>query len=299
MNDVIDTFEGARAKLLGLAYRITGSAFEAEDIVHETFLKWHDADHPSIKSPQSWLCTVASRLAVDHLRSSCVMREEYMGTWLPEPFIENKDNPDSSYEIDESITMALLVLLEKLSPEERVVYILHDLFHFGFSEVADILEKPSVTCRKMASRARSKIDKDRIRYSHDSVEHQEVIHAFFSAVKQGDISGLVNVLQSNVSFHSDGGGKAFALPHILKGLDVVVDVILTYLTSAVESGSHSIDEVWFNGAPGFLVSDGGQPVSAFNFEISDKKIQAIHVLRNPEKLKFFDTKTCVDDIQMV
>lgn len=287
MTHVIDTFESNRSKLLGLAYRITGSAFEAEDIVHETFLKWYAADHQVIEAPSSWLYTVTTRLAVDHLRSAAVKREEYIGPWLPEPFIETREQPEHSYEIDESITMALLVLLEALSPEERASYILHDLFHFGFEEISQILDKNSTACRKLASRARTKIDKDRIRYSHDTVEHQEVIHAFFSAVKRGDLSTLVSVLQEDVSFHSDGGGKAVAAPEILRGRDIVSQFVLANISANMDDNSQSIEEVWFNGSPGFLVSYHGKPVSAFNFDVVDKRIQKIHVLRNPDKLAFF------------
>ena len=181
---VLETFEAHRSKLIGLAYRITGSIAEAEDIAQETFLKWADADHKAIQSPYSWLVTVATRMALDHLKSARVQREAYIGPWLPEPLIADNETPENKHELDESITMALLVLLERLSPGERASFILHDLFHFNFDEVGEILDKTGGSCRKLASRAREKIDKDAVQYNPNKEDHLEIVSAFFGAVKK-------------------------------------------------------------------------------------------------------------------
>lgn len=287
----LETFETHRPKLVGLAYRITGSIAEAEDIAQETFLKWAAADHESIQSPYSWLMTVASRLALDHLKSARVRRESYVGPWLPEPFISDVETPEDERELDESITMALLILLEQLSPGERATFILHDLFHFDFAEVGEILGKTGTSCRKLASRARQKIDKDAMHHNPSKEDHMEIITAFFSAVKKGDMEELVTLLRDNVTLHADGGGKAIAAPEILKGLDTVAPFLLNVLTpafQAVDSREATMSHVWFNGAPGFVIWVDAKPVSAFNFELEDQKIKKIHALRNPDKLKFFD-----------
>lgn len=286
----IDTFEAHRSRLIGLAYRITGSTSEAEDIAQETFLKWVDVDQKTIRSPSSWLMKVATRLALDHLKSAKVQRESYIGPWLPEPFIPDNKIPENEHELDESVTMALLVLLDQLSAAERAAFILHDLFHFNFEEIGEILDRTGASCRKLASRARQKIDKDRIKANPHKDEYLKIVSAFFTAVKNGSMSELVLLLRENVSLHADGGGKAAAASRILKGSDIVVKFLLKVVTKAftkVDSIDAAISYVWFNGTPGFVIWTDGQPESAFNFEIEEQTIKKIHVLRNPDKLKFF------------
>ena len=291
LTTALEIFESHRLKLTGLVYRITGSTFEAEDIVQETFLKWMNADHNIIQSPSSWLTTVATRMALDHLKSAKVKRESYTGPWLPEPYISDNETPENEHELDQSITMALLVLLEQLSPGERASYILHDLFHYNFDEVGKILNKTGVSCRKLASRAREKIDKDVIQYNPSKEEHLEIVSAFFAAVKNGDMSGLMSLLKENVIFHADGGGKAIAAREILEGLDSVATFLINVITpsfSESDSADTAVTHVWFNGAPGVVIWINKKPVTAFNFVIEDRIITKIHALRNPDKLKFFE-----------
>lgn len=287
---VLETFELHRLKLTGLAYRITGSAAEAEDIVQETFMKWANAEHKTIQSPYSWLVTVTTRMSLDHLKSARVQRESYVGPWLPEPFIVNNYTPEKEYELDESITIALLLLLEQLSSGERASFILHDLFHFNFDEVGEILNKTGTSCRKMASRAREKIGKEAIQHNPIKEDHFEIVSAFFRAVKKGDMAELVALLRENVTFHPDGGGKAIAALEILEGLDAVTAFLLEKVApgfAAADSTKMAITQVWFNGAPGFVIWFNKKPVSAFNFEIEDHMIKKIYALRNPDKLRFF------------
>jgi len=289
---IIETFETHRSKLVGLAYRITGSTFEAEDITQETFLKWMNAEHDSIRSPYAWLVTVTTRMALDHLKSARVQRESYPGPWLPEPFVTDNKTPESEQELDESITMALLLLLEQLTPGERASFILHDLFQFNFDEIATILDKTTSSCRKLASRARAKIDKDTPLYKTDKNQHAEVVSAFFDAVKKGDMANLISLLRNNVILHADGGGKAVAVTEILQGADTVAAFLLKKVApgfTAVDSGEVNVSFIWFNGSPGFVLSSDSNTVSAFNFEISDRVIEKIHVLRNPDKLVLFNS----------
>lgn len=287
----LDTFESHRLKLTGLAYRITGSIAEAEDIVQETFLKWASADHKMIESPYSWLITVVTRMSLDHLKSARVKRESYIGPWLPEPFIADNKTPENEYELDESITMALMILLEQLSSGERASFILHDLFHFNFDEVGAILDKTGVACRKLASRAREKIDKDALQHKPNKQDHLEIVSAFFEAVKKGDMTELVSLLRENVVLHADGGGKALAALEILEGLELVVAFLQEKVAPSfvsVDSEDAAITHVWFNGSPGFVIWLDEKPVSAFNFEIEGRMIQKIHALRNPDKLSFYE-----------
>jgi len=292
LSTTVKIFESHRSKLMGLAYRITGSINEAEDIVQETFLKWADTDHEIIRSPTSWLMTVVTRISLDHLKSARVQRESYIGPWLPEPFIADNETPEHEYELDESITMALLILLEKLSPSERASFILHDLFHLNFEEIGEILDRTGTSCRKLASRAREKIGKDAIQHRQNKEDHLEMVSAFFDAVKNGDMTELVLLLRQNVTLHADGGGKAIAALEIIEGAETVATFLLQKVAPnfvAVDSAEAQVTHIWFNGAPGFVLWVDAKPVSAFNFEIGDRKINKIHALRNPDKLTFFDS----------
>jgi len=299
----IDTFEIHRSKLIGLVYRITGSRAEAEDIVQETFLKWLYADHRNINSARAWLMKIATRMALDYMKSASVKRVSYVGPWLPEPFVEdnrtseqelgaNNTTPDKEIELDESISMALLVLLEELSPAERASFILHDLFHFDFEEIGEILEKTGSSCRKLASRARLKISRDGIQAKQTTNEHAQMLTAFSNAIKDGDITGLITLLKENVILHSDGGGKAIALLEVLQGSNVVVEFLMDKVRPdfiAGESSDVAIRMTWFNGSPGLIVRYNGKPVTAFNFELEAGAIKKIHALRNPDKLCVFGT----------
>lgn len=289
MPQAIDIFETHRQQLLGLAYRITGSRFEAEDIIQETGIKWMAADHAAIDSPYAWLVTVATRQSLDHLKSARVQRESYIGPWLPEPFIVDTSTPESELELDESITMALLLLLEQLSPQERATFILHDLFHFNFDDIASILNKSGDACRQLASRARRKIDKDLTQPSIDKNAHRDIVNAFFNAVKQGDMTQLLSLLKTNVTLHADGGGKATAARRILEGQEQIAKFLLQVVSTSFNKADVDlvVQHTWFNGAPGFVVWHDRQPVSAFNFEMEQGRIRKIHVLRNPDKLALF------------
>ncbi|MFK7777009.1 MAG: RNA polymerase sigma factor SigJ [Gimesia sp.] len=286
----VDTFELHRPALIGLAYRITGSRMEAEDLVQETFLKWNHADRSAIVSAQAWLMKVTTRLALDYLKSAKVKRLSYIGPWLPEPFLADESTPEKDLELDESISMALLVLLEQLSPAERASYILHDLFQYRFDEIGEILERSEGSCRKLASRARMKIGRKKMEVQPDREEHLQLQMAFFEAVKQGETEGLVALLKENATFHSDGGGKAAASRKVLQGSEVIakffLKVVRPYLISA-EANEVTISTIWFNGAPGMIVRESGTPVTAFNFEFDQGSISGIYALRNPDKLCLF------------
>ncbi len=288
----LDIFEIHRSELIGLAYRITGSRTEAEDIVQETFLKWMHADQSSIVSARAWLMKVATRLSLDYLKCVKVKRMSYIGPWLPEPFITDEQTPESELEMDESISMALLVLLEQLSPAERASFILHDLFQYRFDEIGDILERTESSCRKLASRARAKIGRDTIEPKQDKAEHVQMLTTFSVAVKKGDMTELVALLKDDATFYSDGGGKAAASRKVLQGSELIAKFYLKVVRCdwlSAQANEMTISTTWFNGAPGMIVRQAGKTMTAFNFELEEGVISQIHALRNPDKLRLFDS----------
>lgn len=286
----VDIFETHRSNLIGLAYRITGSRVEAEDIVQETFLKWLRVDHEAIGSEHAWLMKVATRISLDYLKSAKVKRTSYIGPWLPEPFITDEKTPEKDLELDESISMALLVLLEQLSPAERASFILHDLFQYRFDEIGDILERTESACRKLASRARAKIDRKDLEAKHNKHKHLQMLTTFSEAVKNGDMTELVDLLKDDATFHSDGGGKATASHKVLQGSEVIAKFFLKVVRPdwlSAKADKMTLNPTWFNGAPGMIVRQAGKPVTAFNFELEEGAIKSIHALRNPDKLRLF------------
>lgn len=289
----LETFESLREPLLGLAYRITGSRTEAEDIVQEACLKWLDADWPEIRVPRAWLMKVTTRLALDYLKSARVQRMSYVGPWLPEPYLANSHTPAEELELDESISMALLYLLEQLSPTERASYILHDLFQYRFDEIGEILERSESSCRKLASRARMKLGRDEVKSPKSRDAHLQLLSAFSEAVKQGETADLVALLKEDAIFISDGGGKAIAARKVVHGAELITRFFMKAVRPAFTAGEEAdvaIEIAWFNGAPGMLIYQAGEPVSAFQFEVEQNRIRGIYVLRNPDKLQPFQQR---------
>lgn len=279
-------FESYRGLLIGLAYRMLGSVSEAEDIVQDTYLRWHQIQHEDIRSPRAWLVTACSRLAIDELRSARVRREQYTGPWLPEPWIDNRDTPAKQVETDDSVSMALLVVLEKVTPTERAAFLLHDIFDFKFDQIANILNKSAPTCRKLASRARERVRLSASTAIISAKEHARFADAFIRAARQGDHADLIALLHPDVVFHSDGGGKAQAALKIVEGIPYVSKFFMgIYAQNHGRTSRMSITHTYFNGAPGLLIHEDNQLVTAFSFDIQDNAIRAIFAIRNPDKLR--------------
>lgn len=276
-----DLFEEHREMLEGLAYRMCGVWADTEDVVQETHIRWSRADHPKIKNPRAWMVTVCTRLALDKLRQARTRREEYPGPWLPEPFLESHA-PDTQAALDDSVSVALMVALERLSPSERAAFLLHDVFGYDFMEVAAILGRSEPACRKSASRARKVIHEKRPRYSATAEEHRQLLGAFLEAVRAGDTSRLKSLLAESVELHADGGGRVPTAPVVLHGRDAVIAFFLQVWQSDAWIGEH-----WFNGQPGVLIWQGNQLRAALAAALSDSGIACLYVLRNPEKLTQF------------
>lgn len=283
-------FETHRGLLTGVAYRMLGSVSDAEDMVQETWLKWSDAD--GVETPRSWLTTVVTRLCLDRLKSARVQREQYYGTWLPEPFEPRPPAGRSPAEsIDESVSIALLLVLEKLSPTERAGFLLHEVFGYSFDEVSAILEKTSAACRKLVSRARQKVRDEKPRLPATNREHEELMTRFLQACRAGDIEPLIDLFGDSTSFYSDGGGKATAVPKVLTDRSVIARFFIKVVQSLESQPGYRLTPIHFNGAPGVLFALDGQIVSALSLEIRDGRIAAIFGHRNPDKLREFDRRT--------
>ena len=280
-------FKKHRDRLFGLAYRMTGSVSDAEDLVQETFVKWLAIDKKDIDSAEAWLIRVITNLALDTLKSARVKRRAYIGPWLPEPLIADPAQPERDLVLDESVTMALMVVLERLTPAERAVYILHDLFRFSFDEVAALLGKTNASCRQLASRARKKMGPPPQAAKVAKPDFFRVVPAFWNAVKLGDFSSLSQILKEDVVLQTDGGGKAIAARKPIHGVAAVAKFLVKVLQpvfAAKEAAGFRVCRLWFNGAPGWVLYEHAIPRSAFSFQLVNGRIQGIHVLRNPDKL---------------
>ncbi|GAT31679.1 RNA polymerase sigma-70 factor, ECF subfamily [Terrimicrobium sacchariphilum] len=280
-------FEEHRRMLEGLAYRMTGELAEAQDIVQETWLRWHRAESDTIREPRSWLTAVCTRLAIDRSKSARVRRETYVGEWLPEPLVE-EPGPDDRLQIEDSVSIALMLALEKLSPAERAAFILHETFGYRMDEVAAILDKSEEACRKLASRARTALRVEKPRFHARPEEHRRLLAGFLAAARSGAVEALEALLAESVELHSDGGGRVTTAPGILKGpAEVAAFLAGVWARARAEGLEFEVEERWFNGGPGAVVFAGGQPVAALRLEVEPGAIHRIYALRNPDKLVSF------------
>lgn len=264
-----------------------GSVSDAEDIVQEAWLRWTRADVAAVEQPRSWLLTVVSRLCLDRLKSARAQREEYFGTWLPEPLVEQAA-PSPAEQVDESVSIALLLVLEKLSPVERAGFLLHEVFGHSFDEIAAILDKPEPNCRKLVSRARQRVRAEKPRFATTHGEHEELLNRFLKACRVGEMAPLMSLLEESAALYSDGGGKASAVPTILTGAEAIAKFFLGIARSLGKGeANQEVRRTEFNGAPGLLVLVDGQPVTALTLEVHEGKIGAIYAHRNPDKLRRF------------
>lgn len=285
-------FESHRDILMGIAYRMLGSVSDAEDIVQDAWLRWRDAD--GVDSPRGWLVRATSRLCLDRLKSARVKREHYFGTWLPEPLLENHVRPAADDEVDESVSIALLLVLEKLSPTERAGFLLHEVFGYGFSEIAGILEKTEPACRKLVSRARERVRAERPRFAAGRAEHEDLLTRFMAACRGGEIEPLLNLFGEGVALYSDGGGKATAVPEVLTEPAVIAKFFVRIVRNLTAS-RFEVRAARFNDTPGLLFLVENVIVTALSLDVRDGKIVAIYGHRNPDKLSEFSAAGQVSD----
>lgn len=288
MDERTRLFEAHRRTLEGLAYRMLGTLADARDVVQETYLRWSQVALGEVRDPRAWLVTACARLALNALGSARARRETYVGTWLPEPYVEAVPGPAERAEVDESVSVALLVALEQLTPPERAAFLLHEVFEYGFDEIALMLGKSSAACRKLASRARAAIRAARPRFETSADEHQRLAEAFVRAARSGDVAALRALLAEDVAAYGDGGGKAEAAREVLQGADTVAAFLARVWREIDTSGVPvRIEPRWFNGRPGLLVYEGGVLTTALSVGVAGGRIARIFALRNPDKLAAF------------
>jgi len=280
-------FTEYRPLMFSIAYRMTGSVNDAEDIVQEAFLRAAKSKDTDAESPRAYLATITTRLAIDHLRSARVRRESYVGTWLPEPLLgEDTPGPAELAETSDSLSMAFLVLLESLSPAERAVFLLREVFGYEYKEIADITAKSEPACRQLFARARRRIDEGRPRFDTSRAEGEELAGLFLDAVRGGDMGPLLERLAPDVAYYGDGGGwgeAAFASP--VYGRDRVAELLQAVVSGVTQRGI-SFRAAWVNGQPGMVVHDTeGYLILVTVFDILDGQVQAIRSVANPDKLR--------------
>ncbi len=277
-----------RPASFAIAYRMLGSVAEAEDIVQEALLRVHRAIQAGeqLESPRAYIATVTTRLAIDELRSARVRRERYVGDWLPEPVItEHPDDPAQHAEMADSLSMAMLVLLESLSPEQRAVLLLRDVFDYSYDEIAAIVGRNQDNVRQLAVRARRHVEEGRPRFEASREQRDELAHRFFAAVQDGDLGGLEALLAHDVVLTGDGGGKVPALARSLHGRSRVARTLLNWIKLGARVPGASIRPAEVNGTSGALLLDGqNRVVAVWVLEVLDGQIQAVRSIVNPEKL---------------
>jgi RNA polymerase sigma-70 factor (ECF subfamily) len=276
---VAERFAQARPRLLRLAYSELGDVGEAEDVVQEAWLRLDRSDVDAIENLDGWLTRVVARLALDRLRSARARRESYVGPWLPEPVAS--DDPADRVTLDESVSYALLTVLEQLSPAERTAFLLHDVFDMPFDEVADVVGRTPEAVRQLASRARRHVQRDRPRFAASRDQHDRAVRAFAGAVTGGDLERLVAVLDPDVVWTSDGGGRATALRRPLHGGARVARAWVALSPKFV----HEPIEITLNGELGLVLPSRDGLRTALSFVVGDGRITRIDSIRNPEKLR--------------
>jgi RNA polymerase sigma-70 factor (TIGR02957 family) len=283
-----DLLEELRPAAFGIAYRMLGSVSEAEDIAQEALLRLHRLleDGERIESPRAYLATVTTRLAIDELRSARARRERYVGEWLPEPLLSvADDDPARHAELADSLSLAFLVLLERLSPEQRAALLLHDVFDYSYDEVAHIVGKSEAATRQLASRARRHVDEGRPRFQASPERQEELARRFLAAAQEGELEELEALLAEDVELHGDGGGKAPALARPLSGRARAARTLMAWMRYADRIGIE-IRPVEVNGRPGFMSFDPeGRVVSVMALDVGEAAIEAIHAVVNPDKLR--------------
>ncbi|AXB41667.1 RNA polymerase sigma factor SigJ [Amycolatopsis albispora] len=288
MTTTTDPGLSERHQLVNVAYRLLGSLAEAEDVVQEAYARWYAlpaAQRAAIEAPGGWLTKVAARLCLNLLGSARVRRERYVGDWLPEPLPEPGGDPADRVALDESVTMAFLVVLDSMTPAERVAFVLHDVFRYPFTEVAEILGRSPAACRQLATSARRRVRT--ARKPAPAARQAEVVRKFKRAWEAGDIGALVGLLDPGVTAVGDGGGRAGTRRSPVEGAEELVRYLLAI---AERLSALELAECTVNGQPGLLARENGVTVTVYAFDLDGERIRNIWAVRNPEKLRLWNTR---------
>jgi RNA polymerase sigma-70 factor (ECF subfamily) len=277
------TFEAIRPRLIGLAYRLLGSRSDAEDVVQEAWLRWHQADHADIRDAEGWLVTATTRLGIDRLRSARHERSAYSGPWLPEPLtIDEGPGPEDQADVSSQVSIAFLALLEKLGPEERAAFLLRDIFDYDYAQLAQLLGHTEANCRQMVHRARTRLQAERPRFTVTPDRHRQLLERFMQAVQHGDQAAIMGLLDADARLVSDGGGKVTAVLRPLLGAERIARLygaLARHKTAQVELRLGRV-----NGEPAILRYHDGHLHSFTTVAIDGDRITQVLSVLNPEKL---------------
>ncbi|HEY4056931.1 MAG TPA: sigma-70 family RNA polymerase sigma factor [Kofleriaceae bacterium] len=275
------SFEEHRQFLVGVAYRMLGSLAEAEDIVQDAFLRWSASDRTAVEHPRAYLAQIVSRLCLDRMKSAAARREQYVGTWLPEPFVADASAAPAA-SLAEDLSMALLMTLERLSPLERAAFLLHDVFDMDYSAIAQTIERSEAAVRQLAARAREHVREERPRFTASPESQEKLTNAFAMALANNDIDGIARLLADEAVFYTDGGGKRLAALNPIFGREKIVRFLFGVSRRRLQV--ERVERVQLNGLPGFIVwtSEGPETLS---LDVVDDRIVALYGIRNPDKLR--------------
>jgi RNA polymerase sigma-70 factor, ECF subfamily len=277
------TFEALRGRLFGLAYRMLGSRAEAEDIVQEAYLRWHETDRRQIENPEAWLVTAATRLAIDRLRRLKTEREAYTGPWLPEPMVTRTPSPDYHLDLADDLSIAFLTLLERLAPEERAAFLLHDVFDVGYGEIAGVLDRSEAACRQVVHRARERVRSDRKRFEVSESAKASMLEKFVAAMETRNEQALLALFAPDASWTADGGGKVGAAPHPILGAERIARLVIG-LREKFWADGRVIEVASINGEPGLCIRDGDRLTATMSIATDGERIYAVYAVVNPDKL---------------
>ncbi len=281
-----DIFTEQSPRLFAIAYRMLGSAVDAEDVVQDAYLRWQSTDRSEVASPEAFLRKIVVRLCLDSLKSARSRRESYPGLWLPEPILTEIPSefadPGDRVGKTESISMAFLLLLESLSPDERAVFLLHEVFDYDYDDLAMLLERSNAACRQMFSRAKKHIIDHRPRFQASAEQHHQLLARFVQAVQQGDVAQLTALLAADAISYSDGGGKAAAATRPVMGRAAVIQLVLGLMRRTPAEATVAVDVV--NGREALVFREHGQVQTAMAFAATESMIQTLFFVRNPDKL---------------
>ncbi|WP_405641649.1 RNA polymerase sigma-70 factor [Streptomyces sp. NBC_00019] len=284
---VTDVFEEHRPVLVGVAYRMLGRVADAEDVVQEAWLRWSGADRSEVREPRGYLVRVTTRLAIDRLRQVKARNEAYVGPWLPEPYVTDFGEmvPDTAERavLADSVSLAVLVVMESLSPLERAVFVLREAFGYPYAEIAAMLDRGEAAVRQLSGRARKHVEERRPRHDVDPVQRRDLTERFLAAAAEGDLQGLMSMLAPDVRLVGDSGGKSRAPLRVIETADKVGRFLVGAARKGVPDMSFRFLEL--NGGPALLFLSGDKPDSVFQLDVVDGRIQSVYVVRNPDKLQ--------------
>jgi RNA polymerase sigma-70 factor (ECF subfamily) len=278
-----DQFEAQRRRLFGLAYRMVGSRADAEDLVQEAYVRWHEVDRGRIESPEAWLVTVTTRLALDRLRRLKTERDAYTGPWLPEPIIGPVPPPDRHLDLADDLSMAFLALLERLAPEERAAFLLHDVFEVDYRDIAGVIGRTETACRQVVHRARERVRGERKRFETTEAAKAAILQKFLAAVEARDEAALLALFAPDASWTADGGGKTPAAPRPILGADRIAKLVIG-LREKFWAAGRRFEIATVNGETGVCLLDHDRLVATMSIATDGQRILAVYAVVNPDKL---------------